>query len=594
MLKAAIYARKSTDDSERNTENKSVTRQVDTAKAYAQRKGWAVHEQHIYVDDGISGAEFRNRPGLKRLLNDLKQFDVVVMSEVSRLGRDMLRNAVVIDEIVASGKRLFYYLTDEEEKADTPEQRVMVTLKSYAAEVEREKSSQRVRDALERKARKGYNTGGVVYGYDNVPVMLTGSAGEPVKSHTDYKVNLEQAAVINAIFQMCADGHGLKTIAKTLNGDLSYAELSLKYFDGKRPASPRKGTGSWSASTLHPMLRRPRYLGKIPFGQYRNTRQGGRSKLRVKQKSYLLAERPDLRIIADALWNRVQERLQANAGNHRKLNPTSAAGGVIGTRESKYLLSGLARCACCGSSLVVISGSSGSQAKRRYIHYYVCSYRHNRGATVCDNNWRERLEQLDGAVLDAIREQVLTPERVGYVVDKAFALIAKRHTQSPDREQALEVQLRQLRGELDQFMKLIAGGSAPTTILEEITKREAEITQLKVQLDESRTRFDGYRDERRLKQRLYAKIGRFSELMYSEVPKARQALCRLLNGPILCKPETIDGQRTLVFRGETNLGTLLEPTFITMATPRGFDLNSGIVISITSSGRFPKRAPRTH
>jgi DNA invertase Pin-like site-specific DNA recombinase len=192
MLKAAIYARKSTDDSNRNPENKSVTRQMDNAKTYAQTKGWTVDERHIYVDDGISGAEFHNRPGLKRLLNDLKQFDVVIMSEVSRLGRDMLRNAVVIDEIVAKGRRLFYYLSNEEEKADTPEQRVMVTLKSYAAEVEREKASQRSRDALERKAQKGYNTGGVVYGYDNAPRFGTSPGGEPVKSHTDYTVNTEQ------------------------------------------------------------------------------------------------------------------------------------------------------------------------------------------------------------------------------------------------------------------------------------------------------------------------------------------------------------------------------------------------------------------
>ena len=49
----------------------------------------------------------------------------------------------------------------------TPEQKIMVTLKSYAAEVERQKASQRSRDALERKVQKGYNPGGIAYGYDN-------------------------------------------------------------------------------------------------------------------------------------------------------------------------------------------------------------------------------------------------------------------------------------------------------------------------------------------------------------------------------------------------------------------------------------------
>ena len=38
---AAIYARKSTDQNIAD-EEKSVTRQVDRARAYAERKGWTV------------------------------------------------------------------------------------------------------------------------------------------------------------------------------------------------------------------------------------------------------------------------------------------------------------------------------------------------------------------------------------------------------------------------------------------------------------------------------------------------------------------------------------------------------------------------
>ena len=43
-------------------EEKSVTRQIEHAKAYAAKKGWTVSEEHIFVDDGISGAEFVKRP----------------------------------------------------------------------------------------------------------------------------------------------------------------------------------------------------------------------------------------------------------------------------------------------------------------------------------------------------------------------------------------------------------------------------------------------------------------------------------------------------------------------------------------------------
>ena len=35
------------------------------------QKGWRVAEEHIYVDDGVSGAEFVKRPGLARLMSAL-------------------------------------------------------------------------------------------------------------------------------------------------------------------------------------------------------------------------------------------------------------------------------------------------------------------------------------------------------------------------------------------------------------------------------------------------------------------------------------------------------------------------------------------
>jgi DNA invertase Pin-like site-specific DNA recombinase len=70
---AAIYARKSNDQGDRADEEKSVTRQVAHATAYAGRKGWTVDPAHVYPDDAISGAIFgAKRPGRYRLLNALK------------------------------------------------------------------------------------------------------------------------------------------------------------------------------------------------------------------------------------------------------------------------------------------------------------------------------------------------------------------------------------------------------------------------------------------------------------------------------------------------------------------------------------------
>ena len=43
---AAIYARKSTEQTGVADEAKSVTRQIEHAKAYAARKGWRVDERY--------------------------------------------------------------------------------------------------------------------------------------------------------------------------------------------------------------------------------------------------------------------------------------------------------------------------------------------------------------------------------------------------------------------------------------------------------------------------------------------------------------------------------------------------------------------
>jgi DNA invertase Pin-like site-specific DNA recombinase len=66
---------------------------VEHAKAYARRKGWTVDESCIFVDDGVSGAEFVNRPGFMRLMNSLKSKPIfgILVSEESRLGRSRLK-----------------------------------------------------------------------------------------------------------------------------------------------------------------------------------------------------------------------------------------------------------------------------------------------------------------------------------------------------------------------------------------------------------------------------------------------------------------------------------------------------------------------
>jgi DNA invertase Pin-like site-specific DNA recombinase len=111
-MTAAIYARKSNEQSGITDDQKSVARQVDHARAFATAKGWTVADVHVYADDGISGAEFAARPGFLRLMNALKPsppFEVLIMSEESRLGREQIEVSYALKQLVTSGVRVFCY-----------------------------------------------------------------------------------------------------------------------------------------------------------------------------------------------------------------------------------------------------------------------------------------------------------------------------------------------------------------------------------------------------------------------------------------------------------------------------------------------------
>jgi DNA invertase Pin-like site-specific DNA recombinase len=98
-----------------------LTRQIEHAKLYAAKEGWTVPDELVFVDDGISGAEFVRRPGFIRLMNALKPhpvFQFLVMSEESRLGREQIETAYALKQIMDAGLRVFFYLEDRERTLD--------------------------------------------------------------------------------------------------------------------------------------------------------------------------------------------------------------------------------------------------------------------------------------------------------------------------------------------------------------------------------------------------------------------------------------------------------------------------------------------
>jgi DNA invertase Pin-like site-specific DNA recombinase len=220
---AAIYARKSTAQTGSDDESESVDRQLARARAYAARQGWTLNEAHVYVDDGISGAEFGDRrPGLARLLNALRPrppFHVLVMSEESRLGRESIEVAYSLKQLAQAGVRVFLYLEDRERTIDNPTDKLLMSVAAFADELERERAHQRTYDALHRKAAAGRVAGGAVFGYRNREVLAEDAAGVRRRLYVEREIDPEQAGVVCRIFELCAAGWGFRRIAISLNAE---------------------------------------------------------------------------------------------------------------------------------------------------------------------------------------------------------------------------------------------------------------------------------------------------------------------------------------------------------------------------------------
>lgn len=472
-LVAAVLARKSTEQAGVTDEQRSVTRQIEHARAYALARGWVVKDEYIFVDDGISGAEFRKRPGLTRLLNALRPsppFQVLVMSEESRLGREQIETAYVIKQILDAGVRLFYYLDDRERTLDSATEKVLLSLAGFASEMERERTQQRTHDALLRLARGGYVTGGKAYGYDNVRASTPGTGGGAHRPPARRVINPAQAAVVRRIFEWSADGWGITRIAKQLNAD------------GISP--PRGGEHGWAPSAVREMLYNELYRGRVLWNRTRKAHRRGTKTQEVRApEDRIEVELADCRIVSDDLWDAAHAALGRRS---RVFVPQIRGSSEVEpipqlTPPSQYLLSGLARCSSCGGPIIAMSRHHG----RRRGYFYGCAHNWKRGPAICPNNLHLPQAVLDEAVLDAM-VLALDAELVEAAVAQALVRLTDTAAETVDRRPMLESAIAEGRRREQRLAEAISqgtpGDAAPEALLSALRAEETRRKALEQQL----------------------------------------------------------------------------------------------------------------
>src|SRR5256885_5314573 len=100
-MRVAMYVRVST---QRQAQAQTIEHQLNRLREQSQRQGWLWCDEHIFRDDGYSGASLR-RPGLERLREQIREgvFDRVMITAPDRLARNYVHQMLLIEELEREG-----------------------------------------------------------------------------------------------------------------------------------------------------------------------------------------------------------------------------------------------------------------------------------------------------------------------------------------------------------------------------------------------------------------------------------------------------------------------------------------------------------
>lgn len=154
------YARVST-----QKDTQKHDRQIKALKEYAKQNSFELDE---IIEERISGSVLaNNRPEYTQLKAKLRQGDILIVTDLDRLGRDADDTIAEIKSLKAQGVKAVVldipFLSEWDKAQDDSIYNmvtdILITLKAHIAEQEREKTVTRIKQGLEATKAKGTRLG---------------------------------------------------------------------------------------------------------------------------------------------------------------------------------------------------------------------------------------------------------------------------------------------------------------------------------------------------------------------------------------------------------------------------------------------------
>jgi DNA invertase Pin-like site-specific DNA recombinase len=463
-MRTAAYARFSS-DLQRQT---SLDDQIRTCREWAARHGWSWQDHHVYTDAAISGVSIEGRAGLQALLTaayaDDCPFDVILVDDSSRVSRDLADALRIIQRLKFAGIRVIYITQGIDSASEAAE--TLIAVHGIVDSLYLREMAAKIKRGLKGQLSRGFATGGRTYGYGTEPVADPHRPGETL----GWRVAIEpaEAAAIQTICAWYADG-------------VSVPQIITRLTEGSFP--PPRG-GSWRVGAIQRILRNPKYRGQLVWGRTQQTRKpGSRTKVirRVPEHHWQTVERPELRIVSEPLWERVQARRRSTDA---LLTPQRQLGrGLLRGRNAKLysetLFSGFMKCSVCGGAFNVVNNRVINGVRYRY---YGCAKHSRNGTSVCNNRVKIRVEAADRALLAGLQTELLHPETVTYIAERLTAALTTVLDQRPGQREDIARRRAIADDKLRNLIAAVENGAGTPTIFQAIQEREAEIRALEGQI----------------------------------------------------------------------------------------------------------------